>query len=105
MENIVEENLALEAFNVTGVACAPGYDGTPNISKCTADNSPYTISGCYKIQSCVRMRDHPPGYDFSNVTEQLRYNHPHTFSVDGLKCMHRYEGTPVASQCHGNGEP
>jgi hypothetical protein len=45
LSNAVEE-LSRMQFAVTGVACSPGYEGSPVVSACTGAGEEYTMTGC-----------------------------------------------------------
>lgn len=41
-----EGNFSPTGFNISGIECAGGYDGTPSAQGCDTEGQPYTLSGC-----------------------------------------------------------
>jgi hypothetical protein len=57
LNSVLETDLSIANFNVTGVACDTGYSGIPTATACNTAGEPYTLDGCY---------EHEP--DFSGET-------------------------------------
>ena len=99
--NVVEGNLDLSSgsFDVTGLDCAAGYDGTAVAAACTT-SGPYDVSGCEPI---VCMRPSSSGYDFTNIAEGNLDLSSGDFDVTGVTCASGYEGTATPVVCATDG--
>eukprot|EP00944_MAST-04C_sp_MAST-4C-sp1_P007544 g7544.t1 len=116
--SINEIDLRQSSFNVTGIKCARGYQGTPTASKCDFQttvkwvngvksygfkNDKYVISGCIQLPSCSSIAALIPGYDFtSRVEYDLTLS---DFNVYGIRCADGYVGSPKTTKCNAVNEP
>eukprot|EP01047_Picozoa_sp_COSAG01_P033608 COSAG01_NODE_2481_length_7603_cov_4.629398_11_plen_651_part_01 len=48
-EALQESSLLGASFNVTGLRCADGYQGSPVASPCEVDQEPYSLTGCQEL--------------------------------------------------------
>ena len=76
--------------------CANGYTGTAAVSKCTAPNEPYTLSGCEPLK-CAEPSN-AAAYDLTVFSAEVP-----SFSILA-KCRHG-EGTGKAKACSKEGQP
>lgn len=74
------------------VTCAEGYAGEPKVEPCSADQAPYTLSGCEKVILCLTP-ENTEGYE---VTENSLEKG--TFSVSA-KCGLGYIGEAQVKAC------
>ena len=51
--NVDEYSLYGSEFEVTGVVCAAGYEGTATAVICTVDDGPYTMTGCSALSTTI----------------------------------------------------
>ena len=98
--NVDEYELYGSEFEVTGVTCAGGYEGTATPVVCETDGSPYTMTGCDPI---VCTRPSSSHYDFTNVVEGNLDLSSGSFDVTELACAAGYAGTAVADPCSTSG--
>ena len=76
--------------------CANGYTGTAAVSKCTAPNEPYTLSGCEPLK-CAEPSN-AAAYDLTVFSAEVP-----SFSILAT-CRHG-EGTGKAKACSKEGQP
>jgi len=101
-----DEDLDGGSFNVTGITCATGYEGTPSATMCTT-NGEYTVSQCTPIVCASRTAATaatpvPTGY----VVQQERgldLSQQPSFSIS-VTCAVGYTGTATATECLTSGE-
>lgn len=77
-------------FAVTGVKCAKNWQGAAVVKSCTADNTEYTVEGCFN--KCTEPTLNVEGYDFSGVKGDKSVN---KFDLTNVTCKPGYEGTKV----------
>jgi hypothetical protein len=100
--NVAETNLDLSvgSFDVTGVVCADGYEGTATPVVCSTDGGRYTMTGCDPI---ICVRPDTSGYDFTNASETNLDLSAGFFDVTGVVCADGYEGTATPIVCSSDG--
>ena len=101
-------SLSVSDFNVSGITCDTGYEGTVTTSVCNTEGTPYNVSGCSPIVLDVEreilpcVRPSVEGYNFTNEMGSLSVS---DFNVSGITCDTGYEGTVTTSVCNTEGTP